>query len=63
MMDLLRAKWAKTSTKLLLGAVLGLGGLAVYDLVSEDDCCAVPGAACCYPGSPCCAGKNHLAKQ
>jgi hypothetical protein len=41
-----------------LAGALTLGGIQLYDYLTDDDCCQ-PGAACCYPGSPCCANKHH----
>jgi hypothetical protein len=47
--------WSRFPAALLVGAVVGLGGVQVYEYL-DGDCCA-PGAACCYPGSPCCDGE------
>ncbi len=56
MLTLIRAHWSKISTGLLLAAVLGTGGVKVYQHFSGD--CCHPGASCCFPGSHCCHAKQ-----
>lgn len=64
MFDVIRSRWSKISTGLLLAAFLGLGGAKLYQLLGGD-CCGI-GAPCCHPGSPCChhaASAHPLAQR
>ena len=62
MLSTLKARFPKLFPVLTAVVALGtVGGIAAYERMGSDSCCA-PGASCCYPGSPCCAGHKHAAK-
>jgi hypothetical protein len=60
MFTFVRTHWSKISTGFLLAAVLGLGGVRVYEHFAGDCCQA--GSPCCHPGASCCHGR-HLTER